>query len=518
MNPRGIALYAEFGAPVRTLDVYVSFINLPEGAVLNVGVGGSAVGTITLHNHAGLLRLSTIRGDSVPTISAGTPIVLRNSGNVILAGVFMNPPPPPTPTPTVSPTPTGTPVPARVFAARLNGQHMVPPVVTEGRGAGFVLLNPAGNEIRTRVAYFHLSSAATTITINGPAAPDANGPVIFTLANNGGTAGITAPQTFDVTAEQAAQLRNGLWYFKISTANHPDGEIRGQIRSVNRRDDFDGDGLSDIGVIRTRTGLAPENAANDWYTMNSSDATFSVRSIGNPGDVNVQGDYDGDGISDVAMFRPSTGEWQIRRSGTGETDFVRFGIAGDIPVVGDYDGDSINDLAVYRPSQGNWYVLRSSDGSFFAAHWGSPGDRPVAGDFDGDGLNDLAVFRPNDGNWYIYRSTDSGITALHWGTAGDQPVAGDFDGDGANDVAVFRPSEGNWYIYRSSDNQVSGYHFGTQGDIPVACEFDGDGMTDIAVFRPSEGNWYIYRSSDNTMSLNHFGVSTDHPMTTLYAP
>jgi hypothetical protein len=520
MNPRGLAQYAEWGTTDRVLEVYVSFINLPEGTVLNVGVGGNLVGTITLHSHAGFLRLSTRNGGTVPVVAAGTPISVRFIGNPILAGVFTNtpPPPPPSPSPTVSPTPVGTPVPARAFAGKLKGRSEVPPVATDGRGFGFVLLNPAGDHIGVRVAFVHLSSAVTSITINGPSAPDANGPVVFTINNNGGTAGVTPPQSFAVTTEQIAQLRNGVWYFQVATANNPDGEIRGQIRSVNRRDDFDGDGLSDIGVIRPRAGLAPDNAGNDWYTLNSSDFTLSARSIGQAGDINVQGDYDGDGVADVAMYTPSTGVWQIRRSGTGETSFVQFGANGDVPVIGDYDGDSINDLAVYRPSEGNWYVLRSSDGSLSATHWGVAADRPVTGDFDGDGVNDLAVFRPNEGNWYIYRSSDSGFTALHWGTVGDQPVAGDFDGDGTNDVAVFRPSEGNWYIYRSSDNAMAAYHFGTTGDIPVACEFDGDGMTDMAVFRPSDGNWYINRSTDNGIDAFHFGIATDRPVPAAYTP
>jgi len=505
MNPRGMARYAEWDT-VRAIEVYVSYINLPEGTVLTVGAGGNPIGTITLHNHAGVLRLNTGRGDTVPTITAGMPITVRNNGVPVLGGVFSAQPPPPPPPP------------ARAFAAKLNGRHEVPPVVTQGRGYGFVTLNPAGDAIHVRVAYVGLSSAATSITINGPAAPDANGPVIFTIANNGGTSGMTEPQEFPVTPQQVLQLRNGVLYFQLSTVDNPTGEIRGQIRSVNRRGDFDGDGLSDISVIRPRIGLAPENSANDWYTLNSSDNTFTARSIGQPGDINVQGDYDGDGVADIAMYTPSTGVWQVRRSETGETTYTRFGTGGDVPVVGDYDGDSINDLAVYRPSEGNWYVLRSTDGSYSVTRWGMAGDRPVTGDYDGDGVNDLAIFRPASGDWYINRSSDGGLTAMHWGSNGDRPVAGDFDGDGTGDIAVFRPSEGNWYIYRSWDNGFSAIHFGTNGDIPVACEFDGDGMTDIAVFRPADGNWYIDRSIDNSMGVYHFGLPTDLPIQTAYAP
>ena len=108
----------------------------------------------------------------------------------------------------------------------------------------------------------------------------------------------------------------------------------------------------------------------------------------------------------------------------------------------DFDGDGATDLAVFRPSNNAWYTPGAS------VVWGVDGDIPVPGDYDGDGKTDLAVFRPSDGVWYVLRS-GGGSTSSAWGTGGDIPVPGDYDGDGKTDLAVFRPSEGVWYVQRS---------------------------------------------------------------------
>ena len=59
-----------------------------------------------------------------------------------------------------------------------------------------------------------------------------------------------------------------------------------------------------------------------------------------------------------------------------------------MPVPGDYDGDGTTDLAVFR-SDGVWYVKDQPR----SAVWGQAGDVPVPGDYDGDGTTDIAIYR-----------------------------------------------------------------------------------------------------------------------------
>ncbi len=504
--PRGFASYETRFNNSRELEVFVNSVNLPNGTILSVVVGGAVVGQLTLNNRQGRFELES----NVPTIISGSTIAIRNGATTILSGTFSStfPSPSPSVSPSGSPSPTPTPQPARAFSASLRGSSVVPAVTTDARGLGFVRLNQAQTQITVNLRYFRLSSAATVVTINGPALPGANAPVIFTLTNPGGTSGNIATQTFNVTAAQIVQIRAGLWYFQISTVTKPTGEIRGQIRSNNHRDDYQGDGYTDVSVLRSSN--------NSWYILNTRDMSFTARTMGQAGDINVQGDYDGDGIADLAMFTPATGNWKIDRSQFGSTVDYRFGQAGDIPVVGDYDGDGRNDLAVFRPSNGVWYIQNSFDGSFTSTAWGMNGDRPVSGDFDGDGLNDVAVFRPSNGSWYIFQSGTQTMFAMQWGINGDRPVSGDFDGDGATDIAVYRG--GAWYVHRSSDGAFSATNFGMASDIPVTCDYDGDGISDIAVYRPDNGYWYILRSSDNALGAYQFGVATDKPSQVAYTP
>ncbi|MBV9209660.1 MAG: VCBS repeat-containing protein, partial [Acidobacteria bacterium] len=252
--------------------------------------------------------------------------------------------------------------------------------------------------------------------------------------------------------------------------------------------DFDGDGKTDLAVFRPSSG--------NWFTQSSSNGAIVQQQFGVSTDKLAPGDYDGDGLTDTGVFRD--GAWFMLQSSDGALRAEQFGTSGDAPVASDFDGDGKTDLAVFR--QGVWYIRQSSNNTLRVNSFGLNTDAPVPADYDGDGVSDIAVFRASSGTWYIRQSSNNTLRAQTFGAGGDAPVAGDYDGDGKADLAIFRPSNGTWYILNSQSGALRAQAFGLNTDKPAPGDYDGDFKFDLAIFRPSSGGWYIFNSYSNTLN------------------
>jgi hypothetical protein len=294
------------------------------------------------------------------------------------------------------------------------------------------------------------------------------------------------------------------------------------LNDTNNFYDYNFDGRAELAVYRPNS-----SGLGMWLFLFSdpdgSPAYQSVsREYGMPGDIPAPGDYDGDYVQDLAVFRPATGEWITRKIYLNNcapmdcSEVVQFGASGDIPAPGDFDGDGRTDRAVFRPSIGDWYILLSS-GGVRGLHFGQNGDQPVAGDYDGDGKSDAAVIRRENGKmfWYILQSSDNQFVGLQFGLSEDKAVVADYNADAKTDIAVWRPSNGTWYVLADYTN-FSAAQFGAPGDVPESFDYDGDRKADFAVFRPSAGVHYILRSSVGDSVGVQFGANGDVPIASAY--
>jgi hypothetical protein len=323
---------------------------------------------------------------------------------------------------------------------------------------------------------------------------------------------VTIPGIRGRMGDNARQFTGAAWTDVIDLGNPstaPDfpqdfpfklvGSISGGPSAGDGRADFDGDGRTDIAVFRGSEG--------NWWLQRST-AGLQVLNWGLSTDTLVPGDYDGDGTDDVAVFRPDANSanpdfYMLNSNGFVFTG-VSWGIPGDVSANADYDNDGEYDIAVYRPSSGDWYILLSSNGSNVI--FNNPGTTPVPGDYNGDGSADGIMY--TNGAW-VGTLSGGGAFNIALGQAGDIPVAGDYDGDGTDDVAVFRPANGTWFVRQSSDAMVVETVFGISTDIPAPGDYDGDGKDDQAIYR--NGQWWLNQSTAGVSVVN-FGLATDAPI------
>jgi hypothetical protein len=276
---------------------------------------------------------------------------------------------------------------------------------------------------------------------------------------------------------------------------------------------------ADLAIWRPSTGA--------WSIFTGDSESESTAVWGLNGDVPVQGDYDGDGKTDFCVFRPNPSPigtapfWSIVYSSDGSEHYPIFGLSTDIPVPADFDGDGKTDVSVWRPSDLKWYITQSSTGTIAVVPYGLTDDKPVPADFDGDGKADPAVWRSSDQKFHFQGSSDGLSHASDpMGTTGI-PVCADYDGDGKADFAIL--SGNNWRIKSSSTGETTNTTWYYAGDTPVPNDYDGDGKVDIAVwhipsgFGSTNAYWCIRQSSDlEEPRINMFGRAGDIPVPANY--
>ncbi|OYT71678.1 MAG: hypothetical protein CFK52_07400 [Chloracidobacterium sp. CP2_5A] len=220
-------------------------------------------------------------------------------------------------------------------------------------------------------------------------------------------------------------------------------------------------------------------------------------------------------VTKIGVYSSAATAFTRHANSTGMADAVfAYGLPGDIPIVGDWDGDGVDTLGVFRPATAQFFLKNANTAGFAdtAFNYGAPGDIPLAGDWTGKGFDSVGVFR--NGVFFLKDSNTAGFAdrAVAFGQASDLPIAGDWNGDGKTSVGVFRDG-----IFLLRNNNASGapdasFAFGQAGDRPVAGDWTGKGFDSVGVFRNGQ---FLLRNANSSgtpdISIN-FGSAGDRPI------
>ncbi|HKV08489.1 MAG TPA: trypsin-like serine protease [Thermoanaerobaculia bacterium] len=273
-----------------------------------------------------------------------------------------------------------------------------------------------------------------------------------------------------------------------------------------------GSGTSPVNVAKPVTSLScgvlyhfRVRATNSSGTSNGTDRTFQTSACSTVRNPDTTG-----------VFRPSNGALYLKNQNTsGFADvLLTYGLPGDYPVAGDWNGDGVDTIGIYR--NGTFYLRNSNTNGFadVVVSFGASGDQPVVGDWNGDGIDTIGIFR--NGTFYLRNSNTAGTADLTFslGTTGDVGIAGDWNGDGVTTAGVFRPSNGALYLRNSNSTGFAEIvlTYGLPGDKPVTGDWNGDGVDTIGIYR--SGTFYLRNSNTNGFAdlVFSLGVNGDMPI------
>ncbi len=223
---------------------------------------------------------------------------------------------------------------------------------------------------------------------------------------------------------------------------------------------FFGDGRTYPGIITVTSVSSPLS----WRIKNNT-GTENVFSYGLPGDLitNHGADFDGDGRSDVYVVRNDLSSgykvWYITFSSTNKIVQASFGLLSDRVFAADTDGNGIDEMIILRANTFEWFAKEVNRATVSTVQWGLPGDLPLMPqDINGNGRPDYIISRVVGGGQMAYVRYDNGAVGnFSLGQANSMPIVGNF---GQGRRFAWQQRDTGWTAIRNVNNTLELFKHG----------------------------------------------------------
>jgi hypothetical protein len=311
--------------------------------------------------------------------------------------------------------------------------------------------------------------------------------------------------------------------------------------------DFDGDGLQDVAIFNKtsdRWYTIARNNGDGTFTKVAQGQNFLGFPYGDPQSTAtiIVVDFNGDGKQDLLFLNSSSDGWYMLAKSNGDGTFTSvaknqfflghpYGTPGWV-IPFDFNGDGLTDLAIFNSSSDRWYTIARNNGdgtftkiaqgqNFLGFPYGDPQSTAIITpmDYDGDGKQDLLFLNSSsDGTFMFAKGYGDGtfsnaikgqfFLGHPYGTPG-WVVPFDFNGDGLPDLAIFNSSSDRWYTIAANNGDGTfvkvaqaqnfmGFPYGSpQSTFPIiSTDINYDGKSDLAFFNSSSDRWYMFALSN----------------------
>jgi hypothetical protein len=262
----------------------------------------------------------------------------------------------------------------------------------------------------------------------------------------------------------------------------------------------------------TPTGVATgSNAADNALRHEVTAAgSASYRALGTTAGSGVRGDFNGDGVVDLVLQNPSTGEralWLMSGATRNQNVVLATGAtAWQVALVADMNTDGHPDIVFQNTSTGErsiWLMSGTARASVFTLPTGALAwQMAAAGDFNADGKTDLVYQNTSTGErciWLMNGTARLSVFTLPTGALAWQiAAAGDFNADGKPDLVYQNTSTGErciWLMNGTARLSVVNLPAGTTAwRIAAAGDLNADAKPDLVFQNTGTGElsvWYM---------------------------